>query len=274
MALAYKVKLEYNWGFSASVPGLAKTNPTHPYPPLTTVIGAIGEVLAKDHMLGEYNSHLLMKELSRNILVATYRAINYVPVKYQDLNKIIVVKESNKPTITDAPARGKTITVPLMQSLPPILEIVLAFNSETISCCNKKMKIDPEVLWSIHRIGSKESIVNIWSVEKIISEGEFSRSSKIKTCFAFPVSYVKQIGHTNCLWEIMWQVNPYTPESWHKTPAMSYTFGVSIIPYMVPIKSKIEPNIQCLIEIIPKSGVFILDIDGVKAIGRKVENFE
>ncbi len=270
MALAYKVKLEYNWGFSASVPGLAKTNPTHPYPPITTIIGAIGEAIAKQYKLGENSAPQLMKTLSRNLLVATYRAVNYVPVKYQDINKIIVVKESGK-IATDAPARGKTITVPLTPGEPPILEAILAFHVDSLTCCNKEITIEPELLWEIHRTGSKESIVNVWSLEEVKGKIEVSNASKIITRHAFPLTYIEQFSNPRGTWEVMWQVDPYTPESWRETPATSYTFGQAITPYMVPVKPE-EPGIPCYVKVTPKPGVAILDLDGYKVIGRRVKN--
>ena len=270
MALAYKVKLEYNWGFSASVPGLAKTNPTHPYPPITTILGAIAEAIAKQYKLGETSAPQLLKALSQNILVATYRAVNYVPVKYQDINKIIVVKESGK-IATDAPARGKTITVPLTPGEPPILEAVISFREDRLTCCSREIIIEPDLLWEIHRTGSKESLVNVWSIEEVKSKIEISNASKIITRYAFPLTYIEQINNQKGTWEVMWQVDPYKPESWHKTPATSYTFGKATTPYMVPVKPE-EPETPCFVEVTLKPGFAILDLDGYKAIGRRVKN--
>ncbi|MEB3772158.1 MAG: hypothetical protein GSR82_00600, partial [Desulfurococcales archaeon] len=68
-----------------------------------------------------------------------------------------------------------------------------------------------------------------------------------------------------------WQVDPYKPESWHKTPATSYTFGKATTPYMVPVKPE-EPETPCFVEVTLKPGFAILDLDGYKAIGRRVKN--
>ncbi|MCE4605952.1 MAG: type I-A CRISPR-associated protein Cas5a [Desulfurococcales archaeon] len=272
MPIGYKLEVEFNWGFSASVPGLAKTNPTYSYPPLTTVLGAISEVVAKDYELGESKGIEVMKSLSRNLLGITYAAVNYIPVKYQDINKVIILKSGGGKNAglkvkTDAPARGKTIVSPLTIDNPPILIVIIVMEDENITCCNKQIRITPDILWRIHRIGSKESVVSVWKADRVNSL--VIESSEIQTKYAFPLDATEYIGGgTPGSWEVIWQVDPYEPSSWMRSPATSYSFGQSLTPYMVPIRPH-RATRALSVKLKVKQDVIVLDVDGEKIVGRR-----
>lgn len=220
--LGFIVDTEFVWGFQARIVGFSKTSPSFHYPPPTTFLGALAEVIAKDNNIGEMLGKYIINELSKNLLAIGFRPINCVPIKYEDINKIIAVKITswilypNPRNIAgsfDSPARGKTALSSLDDKAPRIRWFLifkdkeLCFQDSKLESRVNRVILNKNLFWRIHRLGSKESrvsVVNVEELEKIqvISEGY------IITNYAFPLGSINGEEKTR-KWEYEVYINPF-----------------------------------------------------------------
>ncbi len=172
----YLIDIEFMWGFQARIAGMSKTSSSFPYPPPSTILGAITEVYAIRKMRGESNFLKTLNEISTHLITLSYRSLNAIPITYQDINRIIAVRETGGvpyPSVKDpygsfdAPARGKTVLVSTDES-PPTLRVALIVDD--------LIDLKAEDLWKIKRIGSKESLVSVVDVVEITPQ-KISKSS-------------------------------------------------------------------------------------------------
>lgn len=240
---AFSADLEFVWGFQARIAGLSKTSPSFYYPPPTTFLGALGESIARKVGVSESAGREIIEALSRNTLAIGVRPLNCVPLKYEDINKIIAVKiTSGVPHPTpedligsyDSPARGKTVMISLDDS-SPALRLLIVLKKDEIELRGRTVRIEEDHFWGIHRLGSKESMVSVIDVKKADTEAEEGRTiSK----YSFPVigNAIKPIEEIQRKWLYEVYVNPrevrYSRED---TPALMYMEGRSIIPFRIPI---------------------------------------
>lgn len=229
---------EFDWGFQARIVGLSKTSPSFLYPPPTTFLGALAEVAAKKRNIGESKAMDLIAKLSENLCAIGWKALNCVPLKYSDINRIIAVKITSgilypNPVDLgksfDSPARGKTILSPLDEEAPTV-RWFLVFKEPKIRINGKEVEICEDLFWKIHRIGSKESRVSAVEVKKVSVK---AKKGIIDTSYSFPTDFgIKELGWVRAKWDFEIYMNPFYP---HKDPISSYLSGKGAIPFRVPI---------------------------------------
>jgi CRISPR-associated protein Cas5a/b/c len=231
---AYSVDIEFTWGFQARVAGLGKSSPSFLFPPPTTLIGAIAASYGRRVRRGEAEGVKLMLELSENILALSFRTINAIPLTFMDVGRVIAPGSRegvNYPTAEDvlvhksfdAPARGSTI-MGSIDDKPPRIRYVLVVKDEA--------PITPEDLWSIRRLGSKESLVSVVGVEEVpVSRLGGSINERKLTLYATPrVEGLQAEEHGPVAREFY--VNPYRVD---RSPSAAYVQGAEVIPYLIPL---------------------------------------
>ncbi|MGC8933473.1 MAG: type I-A CRISPR-associated protein Cas5a [Candidatus Methanodesulfokora sp.] len=242
MSVAFSADLEFVWGFQARAAGLSKTPPSFYYPPPTTFLGALAESIARKIGIGESAGREMITALSRNVLAVGIRPINCVPLKYEDINKIIAVKWTSgvlHPSpgdlagSYDSPARGKTVMMSLDDS-SPALRIIVVLKKDEIELRGRKVRIEEDHLWGIHRLGSKESRISVVDVKRQDAKAEEGRTTS--KC-SFPVMEgIKLLEELQRKWLYEVYVNPreviYGREG---SPALMYIEGRSLIPFRIPI---------------------------------------
>ncbi|HIP58774.1 MAG TPA: type I-A CRISPR-associated protein Cas5 [Archaeoglobus profundus] len=252
--IGFIVDVEFVWGFQARVIGLSKTSPSFYYPPPTTFIGAMAEVIAKNEKFGEQRSLKLMNKLSENLLAIGLRPLNCKPIRYEDLNRIIMIsKKMSKrlsknilfphpgdiPSSFDSPARGKTILASLDGDSPK-LRWFIVFKNKSLDLNGKTIKIHEDIFWKIHRIGSKESVVSVVNVESfepsIVQEN-------IKTNYSFPYKDLKIVrGVGTWIYEVY--INPFK----FIDPVKDYLEGKNILPFKVPVLEMKDSEYYCIVK--------------------------
>jgi len=248
--IGFIVDTEFIWGFQARIVGLSKTSPSFYYPPPTTFLGAMAEVIAKEERIGENVGRKIIAKLSENQLAIGVRPINCKPIKYEDLNRIIAVKitsgvlypnPSDLAKSFDSPARGKTILTSLDNESPKLRWFVV-LKDEVLNFNGRQIHIEEDTFWKIHRIGSKESIVSVSDVKSFEPE---MISGRIKTTYSFPfknVKILKEESSRNWVYEVY--INPFSFED----PVRDYVEGRNILPFKIPIINRTHEEYYCLIE--------------------------
>lgn len=237
---------EFVWGFQARIVGLSKTSPSFLYPPPTTFLGALAEVIAKENSFGEERGMEMVSEISKKLCAIGFRALNCVPLKYSDINRILAVKITGGKLYPnpedlgksfDSPARGKTILSSLKERKEnelivraPTIRWFLVFKEPFINLNGKRIEVGEDLFWKIHRIGSKESRVSAVNVEKVEVE---MKEGVVSTTFSFPVDQGIEERVRLRRWEFEVYINPYVSE--HRDPISSYFSGKKALPFRVPI---------------------------------------
>lgn len=254
--IGYTVDAEFVWGFQARIAGLSKTSPSFYYPPPTTFLGAMAEVIAKQHGVGEKQGRNLISALSKNLLAIGWRALNCIPVKYSDINRILAVKITsgvlypNPKDLAksfDSPARGKTILSSLTAEAPTI-RWFLVFRDSSFEFNGDNIEINEDVFWKIHRLGSKEGRVSIVDVRK--SEVEV-KQGKVITSYSFPVeSGANPLETVERRWEFEVYINPFEVGSYEEENlVMSYISGRKAILFRVPIPTTAQSTPEHVVEV-------------------------
>ncbi len=266
---AYKLRIEFVWGHQSRIIGLSKTNPSYYYPPPTTILGAVAEPIAKEYKLGENptTTRRLLSTISKNLLAIGLRPVNTIPVKYMDINKIIAVRVRKEkypsprdlPGSFDAPARGKTIMVPL-DGNPPSIEVILVFEEENMFFEGRSIRIAPDLLWEIHRLGSKESKVSVTDLEEStdidVEEGIAT------TRYSLPLlDGVEVIEKIRGRWAYEAYVNPYMLGS-DKPLLQQYLSGIQLTTYMVPIKTAPDENPSIKVRVREPAAIYSVRFGG------------
>jgi CRISPR-associated protein Cas5a/b/c len=224
--IGFIVDIEFVWGFQARIVGLPKTSPSFYYPPPTTFLGALAEVIAKENNIGEDAGKFIVNEFSGNLLAIGFRPINCIPVKYEDLSRIIMIRVSGdkikSPLPTepqgsfDSPAKGKTILSSLDKNPPRIRFFIILKDREIKARDNilksniSKITLEKNHFWKIHRLGSKESKVSVIDVRELedtdiqCSEGEY-----VTTNYSFPVDSLADGEEIVRKWEHEIYANPF-----------------------------------------------------------------
>jgi len=240
---AFIVDVEFVWGFQTRIAGLSKTSPSFYYPPPTTFLGALGESIARKLGVGESAGRGIIASLGRELLALGIRPLNCVPLKYEDINKIIAVKlTSGIPcpdprsiaSSYDSPARGKTVMISLDEN-SPILRFLLVFRKDKIDLRGKALELDEDYFWRIHRLGSKESRVSVIDVRR--KDGINAEEGKIISKYSFPVMKgVQPLEELQRKWLYEAYINPRDIEySERVNPVLTYMESRSLIPFRIPI---------------------------------------
>jgi CRISPR-associated protein Cas5a/b/c len=248
--IGIRFDLEFVWGFQCKVVGLSKSSPSFYYPPPTTILGAIAEQIAKEYKIGEKRGKEIIPLLSANLLALGIKPLNCTPVKFSDINRLIALKVTGgvlypRPDDIagsfDAPAVGKTMLSPL-EGEPPRLRAIVIFKDKTISLQSERIEIASDIIWRVHRIGSKESLVSVIDVRDFHPnkiEGD------VDTEYSFPLlEGVTLLREDSPSWVRETVVNPFTIKSYDEkqNPVIDYLQGINILQYMQPIKLAVQPR--------------------------------
>ncbi len=210
-----KVSLRFHWGFSVVKPGIAKAKQGFYLPPPTTLIGALSygefrgfDTIKFNQILGSpaYGYYGKVIAASKLVSEATYT---------EDIIKNVISYFQRKERWTDP----KYIygAVPTGKVYMPNGDIIAIYLTNSLS----KEKLE-KLSWSITRIGCKECLVSVESVEI----GEATKvTGNVKTSFYFPAS-VKIVGSKGFTeYANFWDQNGYL---WSKEG--------SLIKYILPIR--------------------------------------
>ncbi|MGC8912005.1 MAG: type I-A CRISPR-associated protein Cas5a [Nitrososphaeria archaeon] len=241
MPIGYIFDIEFVWGFQSRIVGLSKTSPSFYYPPPTTILGAIAEAIAKEHNISESNGKKIIPLLSNNLLAIGLKPINCLPIKYEDLNRIISVKITSGELYPDpkdlrksfdSPASGKTI-FSTFDNNSATLRCFIVFKKDKVLFDDKNIAIDENIFWHIHRVGSKESIVSISDVKKmpnlVINKGS------VTTNYSF--TKTKGVNLKNEIvkrWGAENYIDPFNIKTY--VPIKDYIFRENLVEYLIPIK--------------------------------------
>ena len=251
--IAFKIDIEFIWGFSSNVAGLSKTPQPFLYPPPSTLIGALAASIAKRENFGENEyKTMLIPSLSRNLLAIGVKPLNCIPIRYSDINRIICISRKRGllyPTpkdITgsfDSPARGKTILSSIDEE-PPRLRWIIVFRDKSIRFNDIEINLSEDYIWRINRIGSKESLVSVADVE-YVEEVELL-ANRVNTSYSFPVNKCIVLIDCRGTWVNEQYINPYNISGkWN--PLEYYLAGRNIVTFKVPTLLGGEP--ECIINI-------------------------
>lgn len=249
MVVGYLVDVEFSWGFQSRVVGLSKSSPSFLYPPPSTFLGALTEVLAKGLELGEKRGKELIPALGQKLLSLGFKPLNCVPIKYEDLNKIIAVKETGGVSYPspkklagsfDSPARGKT-SLSSLDDQPPRIRWFLVLKDSEVEIRAKKYELSEDHFWEIHRLGSKESVVCVVRVSQVFPEPV--TETKVVTGYSFPVTReVLPQFEKREKWEYEVYLNPFKSGLSEYSPVEDYVAGRDLLLYRVPIlRSLLSP---------------------------------
>lgn len=269
--IGFIVDTEFVWGFQARIVGLSKTSPSFYYPPPTTFLGALAEVIAKDKRIGESEGKKLIPRLSEKLLAIGFRPINCVPIKYENLNRIIMISRKMSKKLGknilfphpkdldasfDSPARGKTILSSLDNNAP-IIRWFLAFKENEITFNDEEISLDKKLFWRIHRLGSKESRVSVTEVLRI-DRLEVMRDGTTTTNYSFPVTKFVVIQNTRGVWEYEVYVNPFDIKRYDEkeNPIMNYIAGRKILSFKVPILKTTLRFPECRVKLINNAAAY------------------
>jgi len=255
--IGYIVDVEFVWGFQARIAGLSKTPPSFYYPPPTTFLGALAEVIAKDYKIGESKGREIISKLSENLLAIGWKPINCIPIKYADINRILAVRivsgiytpdPKNLAKSFDSPARGKTILSALDDNAPKI-RWFLVFKNDQFKFNGDKIKVEEDIFWRIHRLGSKESRVSVVDVTKTDIE---VTKNKVITNYSFPIedgitSAMKKRGK----WEFEIYINPFEVRAYDdkENPVINYIAGKRALPFRIPILTSVLSTPEYIVEV-------------------------
>lgn len=241
-ASAFAVDVEFVWGFQARIAGLSKTSPSFHYPPPTTFLGALGGSVARGLGMGESAGRRIITALGRDLLAFGLKPMNCIPIKYEDINKIIAVKMTsgilypnprNLSSSYDSPARGKTVMASLDEN-PPTVRFILVLKEEEIKFEDEAAIIDEDHFWKIHRLGSKESRVSVIDVKRYnyVNALEGRTSSE----YSFPIiNGVNPLGLQG-RWLYESYINPREMSYAERdNPTSIYMEGRSLIPFRIPV---------------------------------------
>jgi CRISPR-associated protein Cas5a/b/c len=242
--IGFLVDIEFLWGFQAKVIGYSKSAPAFTYPPPTTFLGAVAEVLAKKHSLGEKKGKSVIRSLSSNLLALGLRPLNFVPLRFADINKVIAVRRSGKGTYPnprdpygsfDAPAHGRTILSLITESEEgPTLRYYLVLSGERISLEDgRTIQLESDDLWEIHRLGSKESLVSVINLESFTPR---VREGQVTTSYSFPTAIMgvqlELVDYTP-IWIVERIINPFAMAEYD--PLTQYILAQNLIDYNYPV---------------------------------------
>jgi CRISPR-associated protein Cas5a/b/c len=243
---AFVFDVEFTWGFQARVAGLSKSPPSYIFPPPTTVIGALAESIARRLGRGEMDGAELMREISKSLLSISFKSINAIPSSFMSIYRSYAIGSrggTSYPTVKDvevyrsfdAPAKGSTF-MGTMDDEPPRVRYFMAFRDNSL--------VTSEDIWSVKRLGSKESLV---AVVKVFEASVTTSGKKGKVCSAFPMAEGIEIKSNAYLTLTEHYVNPY---SFSASPAEVFvTKPNEVVPYAVFVPIIIDKEPCCEVEI-------------------------
>jgi CRISPR-associated protein Cas5a/b/c len=255
--IGYIVDVEFVWGFQARIAGLSKTSPSFYYPPPTTFLGAMAEVIAKEHEIGEKRGKEIVPALSEKLLAIGWRALNCIPVKYSDINRILAVKITSGILYPnpkdlgksfDSPARGKTVLSTLDSDAPKI-RWFLVFRDDRFEFDDNETRLDERLFWKMHRLGSKESRVSVVDVARVKPE---TLQGKVITSYSFPVEDgVNPAMVKEGRWEFEVYINPFEVGRYDEkeNPVINYISGKRAFLFRIPVLKDVLATPEYIVEV-------------------------
>jgi len=251
--IGYIADIEFVWGFQSRIAGLSKTSPSFYYPPPTTFLGSLAESISKKENIGEDRGRSLIPTLSKELLAIGLRPLNCVPIKYEDINRIIVIRKGTdlfpnpltregRKRLFDSPGRGKTLLSSLDGEAPKIRWFIV-FKSNSLRFEGDKLELTEEHLWGIHRLGSKESRVSVIDVK--VSDKLLTAKGRVISNYSFQVNKgIKPIGVKQERWIGEVYMDPYNLKAYDRieNPVSGYLQGEKLSLFMVPILVTTPPE--------------------------------
>ncbi len=198
------VEIVFSWGFMVHNPHASGPKHTLPYPPPSTLIGALANPYARSRrntetiiVNGEYYSPA--SQLIPDII--SYSVLGYIDgyaVIHEDLVRSVIYpyikpvhreKEENWFAVYSI---GKTF----FEGKAVIAYIVNEKHAEELS----------KIAWGLHRIGSKEGIVTVTNVT-VIRKPEITDLRVIETIFPTPVDVAECLDLSRCEKVEFWKIN-------------------------------------------------------------------
>ncbi|MEM2107155.1 MAG: type I-A CRISPR-associated protein Cas5a [Candidatus Bathyarchaeia archaeon] len=226
--LGLKVTASLHWGFWSRAPSTSKVQPSLPVFPPTTLLGALAADLARRTALrfddltvgGEFwhkNGQLfsLASLLDEAVVASAYFKDGTMGFPYQDINKYVTL-HYHQTVLTDGIPRRYHYK--FRMGAVPVGKIVAS--KGLVSICylldeQKCMKLLHDdwkrnitlAAFNIERLGSKESIVSVESVDLITPIK--LQDKAIRTCLYFPVRSVEENSvegefYTETFWKGGW----------------------------------------------------------------------
>jgi len=271
-AVAYVIDVEFVWGYQATIAGLTKSPPPYTYPPPTTLLGALAEAIAKSEGLGEDSLPTIMNALTKNLIAIALKPLNCVPIKYQDINRVIAIREAagvrypnaeDPQGSFDAPARGKTVLVSLDCSAPTIRWVLVWRSNPAIMMLAhpQEVSLSPKHAWRVHRVGSKESLASVVNVLRKPAKA-LPGDAEEGTSFSFPLKAVSKYEPEG-RWVVESYADPFEPYAEGESPALRYLKG-DVIPFAMPVLTAVDE--EPVAWVAPSKEGTLLEIDGVGTV--------
>lgn len=253
--IGYIVDIEFVWGFQARIAGLTKTSPSFYYPPPTTFLGALAEVIAKENNIGENEGKRIIPKLGNNLLAIGWKPLNCIPIKYADINKIIAIKETSgilyphpKDLVKsfDSPARGRTILSTLDNNAPKIRWFIV-FRKNKFIFNGDEMEVNADSFWKMHRISSKESRISVTDVKRVTP---VIIKNKSVTNYSIPVKEGMNLIRGRGEWRFEYYVDPFEMKTYdnQENPLINYLTKKKIILFGSPILISILSTPEYIVE--------------------------
>ncbi len=271
--IGFLVDLEFVWGFQSKVVGYSKSSPAFTYPPPTTFLGAISEVLAKKHSLGEQEGRSIIWALSSNLLAIGVKPLNCIPLKYADINKVIAIRRTGEGQYPnpkdpyksfDAPAHGRTIlSLVSTNGEGPTLRYFLVLSNDRIKVkSGESIRLEGEDLWEIHRLGSKESLLSVTNLETFTPN---VREGRVVTGYSFPtgISDIRPKDYQP-RWLLEKTINPFSLSGYD--PLTSYVLGQNLIDFYYPVIMSTEKLPSYIVEVGGGAAYYEWEREGVIGI--------
>jgi len=253
--IGYIVDIEFVWGFQARIAGLSKTSPSFYYPPPTTFLGALAEVIAKENNIGENEGKRIIPKLSDNLLAIGWKPLNCIPIKYADINKIIAIKETSgilyphpKDLVKsfDSPARGRTILSTLDNNAPKIRWFIV-FRKNKFIFNGDEIEVNADSFWKVHRISSKESRISVTDVKRVTP---VIIKNKSVSNYSIPVKEGMNLIRGRGEWIFEYYVDPFEIKTYdsQENPLINYLTKKKIILFGSPILISILSTPEYIVE--------------------------
>jgi len=221
------VETIFSWGFVVKPPYLALGGQSTPYPPPTTLIGALSYPYSR--FVGDYREVILIDKKPHSPAVRLLEMIKYAVmgyrsqhvIQYMDINKYIIYAYLRSEHREDEKMWSGVMGVSKTYS-PPRVRSVIAYLVE-----DKYIDVISKIVHGLVRIGSKEGLVSV--VNKLVIEKPNKLDVKrVKTIFPTPVDLVEQ-PISNCSETFFWKpvVQAYSePTNIHDLLVKYYVPGV------------------------------------------------
>lgn len=183
--------MRFHWGYSIRNYFASKFTDSHLVPPMNTIIGAIA--MAKNVRCGSHIENIIDKNNLQSSKAKDFKdKLKYYAVNFDQ----IPLRFSTLIRTSTAVYWLQQIDIPKT----PTTNLFAPIHFGMVSYLNGQLKLfmlgdlDKRDLYSITRLGSKESIVNILKVEEIMNYEKIGKNQEVYgVTFSFPGNMVKNV---------------------------------------------------------------------------------